>query len=831
MIDQEENRNIVQERGRERERNRSPVQERNWTQHREGSREGIRPLDQVRNRAVSGERNRGFDQEGSRGFDRERSRSFDRARKRSADRERIRDMPWDHGNISRDRSLDRLGRGVSPVRSGGRRQGWIGPRTPSEESFREAGWEQPRSPQRSGGRAGPMGAPTGRPRELSRGREPQERIRDLKEKPSSRPKEPERKDKAQDPNRRRDYIEGKNQEMLPDRDLSGNYKPDRSRKREHEENAGKDRGRGRPRTPERRVPPELRSEKIVKKTPQMLIEEFKEKHLRQTEKPEKFNRREDYLSKQGQGRDGIVQGRGHNQQDSKEWENIRDFQERRSIQPVVGLPFLDEVRRQRERESLSHGQGFQGFQAHQGHQGQQGHVGHAAHASSSGSYHHEDQPAVWQNHSIQQPFKPSEDERRQQSRWGSPGREKLSSHIESHKSAPHTSQSVPKSHHPPSNGKPDDNFWRRNLPSLGESQWNKPRSDLSNSTPRDAGVQRPSSFTKGHQSAKEVIFVRGLARDISEMDIRKDISDCGLWPKDVRVVTDAETGASRGLAFITFNSVDEATRWMDLRGSVLNLRPNNHAAMDYSNPISRDWECIRCHTMNFKYRMNCYQCNRAKEDCLDGWEETCPYPTNALLLRGLNPLSSISDITKSLKSRMLAQTRLDGVKMGVDAKGRPRSVCFVQLTSVTDSMSLHKSLINEPLIIDNCQVTVAYCQLDKLPIMDSHPGKLHPAIPIITPAIPPAIPLNLPSTQQTSQPANNIPVVSRAAPAMPPPPKPVAVTVSTATIRSMLEGNYTEKDIPTLAQYCASAYAKNPQEQAAYIRYYTKHYKDKLHKV
>lgn len=75
----------------------------------------------------------------------------------------------------------------------------------------------------------------------------------------------------------------------------------------------------------------------------------------------------------------------------------------------------------------------------------------------------------------------------------------------------------------------------------------------------------------------------------------------------------------------------------------------------------------------------------------------------ALLLRGLNPLTSVSELSNALKPRMIAQARLDGVKMGIDAKGRPRSVCFVQLTSVTDSMALHKSLVNDPLYIDNHQ--------------------------------------------------------------------------------------------------------------------------------
>ena len=41
-----------------------------------------------------------------------------------------------------------------------------------------------------------------------------------------------------------------------------------------------------------------------------------------------------------------------------------------------------------------------------------------------------------------------------------------------------------------------------------------------------------------------MIFVRGLARDVTESDIRKDISTCGLWAKDVRIVQDSDSGTS-----------------------------------------------------------------------------------------------------------------------------------------------------------------------------------------------------------------------------------------------------------------------------------------------
>ncbi|KAK3923245.1 RNA-binding protein 5 [Frankliniella fusca] len=843
---------LNQERGsrRERDRKRSPHQERNWSAtrvpDREMGHEGSRNFEQERTRNFSQERTRNYDQERSRNFNQERNRNFSQERntifgqdrnksfnqeraknldtKRSADRDFVRMTRWDSGNRnSRDRS-PRADSGINLGRERIRSPNWGGPRTPSAESYRDQGWDGPKSParerSRSRGRIPCLQTCDGR--DGSRGREAEGRIRDQRDRGVLRAKDTERREKTQDMSRRRDQDGPSNRLRAVEKD-SG-VKLDKTRKRDHEDPSNKERGRGIPRSPDRR-----NEDKIIK-TPQMLVEEFKQRYVRDSGKVEKYDRRDDYLLKQEKDTVGQQRKLSGGEQDSREWENIRDFQERRNAQSIVGLPFLDESRRQRDssshnqqpRSQLSRGERTQGkSETHP--PGNQSRLSSTVHQTK-------DSTSNWQNPDNRQTFNHQEEDRRR-SRWGSPSRrDKPSDLRESHKSATYSSQSAAINHQSSSNGKADADFWRRNLPSLGDSQsqWNKPRSDLPSTPGKDS--RQPSLFTKHLQSPKEVIFVRGLARDVTEMDIRTDVSNCGLWAKDVRVVHANDTGVSRGLAFITFNSVDEASRWMELRRCVLNLRPNNHAVMEYSNPILKDWECARCLILNFKNRTACYQCNRTKDDCLDGWEETCPYPTNALLLRGLNPLTSIVEISKALKSRMIAHARIDGVRMGTDAKGRPRSVCFVQLLSVTDSMALHKSLVNEPLIIDNCQVSVAYCQLDKLPPMNPHSleSPFLSNVPLVS-ALPPAIPPTLQASLSSS-----IPVVARTttatvvAPPSTPAPAAKPVTVTTASIRSMLEGNYTEKDIPTLAQYCASAYAKNPQEQAAYVRYYTKHYKEKL---
>lgn len=73
-------------------------------------------------------------------------------------------------------------------------------------------------------------------------------------------------------------------------------------------------------------------------------------------------------------------------------------------------------------------------------------------------------------------------------------------------------------------------------------------SSRSSKAARDSNTFKPFP-SKSLLSPREVIFVRGLARDVSDMDVRKDISNCGLWAKDVRVVYDPDTGKNLIFSF------------------------------------------------------------------------------------------------------------------------------------------------------------------------------------------------------------------------------------------------------------------------------------------
>ncbi|KAE8748414.1 hypothetical protein FOCC_FOCC004846 [Frankliniella occidentalis] len=489
--------------GRERDRKRSPHQDSNWSSNRvmnrEIGQEAIRNFEQERSRHFNQERDRNFDQERSRNFNQERNRNFNQERnmafdeernknfnqernkkfvkenKRSIEQELGRVSRWDSGN-SRDRS-PRIDTGANLGRERIRSPNWGGPRTPSAESYREPGWDGAKSPARERSRSrGRPGLQPGHSRDDSRGRETEGRIREQRDRGALRAKEPERRDQTQDLIRRRDQDGPLNRPR--DLEKESVAKIEKNRKRENEDTTNKDRGRGILRSPDRR-----NQDKVIKKTPQMLVEEFKQRYVRESGKVEKYDRREEYLLKQGQGKDSVGQQRklSGGQEDSREWENIRDFQERRNAQTIVGLPFLDESRR--PRDSSSHNQHSRS-QPNRGEriQGKTDAHLHGNQARLSSTVHHQikDTPMNWQNQDNRQTFNQQEEDRRR-SRWGSPSRrDKSSDHRDGHKSAPYSTQSATTIHQSTSNGKADGDFWRRNLPSLGESQsqWNKPRSDL-----------------------------------------------------------------------------------------------------------------------------------------------------------------------------------------------------------------------------------------------------------------------------------------------------------------------------------------------------------------
>uniref|UniRef100_T1ILH4 RRM domain-containing protein n=1 Tax=Strigamia maritima TaxID=126957 RepID=T1ILH4_STRMM len=87
---------------------------------------------------------------------------------------------------------------------------------------------------------------------------------------------------------------------------------------------------------------------------------------------------------------------------------------------------------------------------------------------------------------------------------------------------------------------------------------------------RDRDRDRRDHNRTGSSSWKEekpnnTIMLRGLAQHISEADIRNELLIFGLEAKDIRLMRKKDTGASRGFAFVEFQTLAESVRWMELK--------------------------------------------------------------------------------------------------------------------------------------------------------------------------------------------------------------------------------------------------------------------------
>jgi len=77
------------------------------------------------------------------------------------------------------------------------------------------------------------------------------------------------------------------------------------------------------------------------------------------------------------------------------------------------------------------------------------------------------------------------------------------------------------------------------------------------------------------------VVVKGLSYEVTQEDLQECFKACGEGPTNVKILTDRDTGASRGMAFVDFddtNAVDEA-----MKLSETNLKGRNFF-LDYSTP-------------------------------------------------------------------------------------------------------------------------------------------------------------------------------------------------------------------------------------------------------
>ena len=83
------------------------------------------------------------------------------------------------------------------------------------------------------------------------------------------------------------------------------------------------------------------------------------------------------------------------------------------------------------------------------------------------------------------------------------------------------------------------------------------------------------NFLKGVKVMEEEkkIYIGNLAYDLTEDDIRKAIEEKGLTAKEVKLISDRNTGRAKGFGFAEFETEEDAQKAIDaLNGQELNGR-------------------------------------------------------------------------------------------------------------------------------------------------------------------------------------------------------------------------------------------------------------------
>lgn len=288
------------------------------------------------------------------------------------------------------------------------------------------------------------------------------------------------------------------------------------------------------------------------------------------------------------------------------------------------------------------------------------------------------------------------------------------------------------------------------------------------------------------QTPNKTLIIRGLTPYVTERDIREEIIRAGGNPRDIRLIRKKDTGSSRGFAFVEFGSTEEARSMVERHDGEFRLLDQRvimqySIQRDFEKEISADWYC-RCSALNFKRREFCYKCgsDRRSGECSDS-EETSSHPTHTVMLKGLDSSTTEENVLKAIQT--LSSLAIRSVRIGRDKLTNvSRGVCYMEMNNVSDAMYLHNALLTERLRIDGRLVHVSYCK----------------SIPV--------------STSVSASGASN---AGNAA---------IAAAQWSHQKNNETSSRYTLQDVPRLAEYSASVYAKTSAEREAYTKHYTDYY-------
>ncbi|XP_026188098.1 RNA-binding protein 10 isoform X2 [Mastacembelus armatus] len=257
-----------------------------------------------------------------------------------------------------------------------------------------------------------------------------------------------------------------------------------------------------------------------------------------------------------------------------------------------------------------------------------------------------------------------------------------------------------------------------------------------------------------NQRPSNIIMLRMLPPNATANEIRAQLQEQGIQPREVRLMRNKSSGQSRGFAFVEFNLIQEATRWMETNQGVL-LILGQRVSMHYSDPKPRaneDWLCNKCGVQNFKRREKCFKCSVPKSEAelklpqlqrdlpvgiqKEGAQGLLPLPVpyhsssptvtpgqaaqqtdvanDTLILRNLGPHTSVEAILSALAP--FATLSPSNVRLIKDKHTHlNRGFAFLQLTTIVEASQLLQILqaLQPALSIDGKAIVVEFAKGSK----------------------------------------------------------------------------------------------------------------------
>ncbi|XP_077185502.1 RNA-binding protein 10 isoform X3 [Paroedura picta] len=275
------------------------------------------------------------------------------------------------------------------------------------------------------------------------------------------------------------------------------------------------------------------------------------------------------------------------------------------------------------------------------------------------------------------------------------------------------------------------------------------------------------------QKASSIIMLRMLPQSATENDIRAQLQAHGFQPREVRLMRNKASGQSRGFAFVEFNHLQDATRWMEANQHSLSIL-GQKVSMHYSDPkpkINEDWLCSKCGVQNFKRREKCFKCGIPRSEAeqklppgsrldqlvaLSGRElsqgllplpqpyqvsaalsaqpvaqmsEPCAENANdTIILRNLNPHSTMDSILNALAPYAVLSS--SNVRVIKDKQTQlNRGFAFIQLSTIVEAAQLLQILqaLHPPLNIDGKTINVEFAKGSKRDMSSSDGNRISAA--------------------------------------------------------------------------------------------------------